>query len=1283
MPTDNQFVDFFDSSFYADTGVTDEPLSVEEEEEKRKQQEALKLEEMQDFAEKKQEESQVPQPQLESSFVDFFQSDFYTPEEDQRVEIPLDESISLSRKINYGMAQEPTAIGSAYRLIKAGVQAALDKDETYEEARQRIEAERQEKIFQEFPEFRGRTEDAGVILGIGTMALADPATFLVPWVKIAKAGKVASIAAGAGVAAGDLALREEALYGEVQPQSVMLGLGLGAAGATVGEIVMAFSRRGVKETVEVMDEAGKVTKKEVDIPPATEVKPIDKKVLPVVDEVAETTFVETEQTVRKLGLIYNRLDEIQEEIKVINKAKKKAQANPTAEKLKKADIKKLEEEKLGFDETLKKLRAERTKLNKEKYTIKTEWVPENLLDIASTSWLEGFKKNILNEGMARAITQEMVRPLFGGVIGAGFGASFTEEGDDNSAMLTGAAMGFMAGALQRKIQTSQFKILPNNIKGAITDEFEIQYRKSIWSQLKSLTAGSHVQDLMAQSQAVVNYAAKMFKMQGGGVTLGKVTKDLSVEEEALRQAALWRNELVDMVGAVDTEVMVLAGKIVNQKGLKSRKHSFLSKEDKANPKFTEAEELAVKISDYTERFKLYARQAGLDFTDEVSYGLTQILKTDAVTLKNRKEVKERLAKAFVLQSKNDPTRKKPLTIAQARNIAHEYLNSSTRQRFNSIWAPETSGKLFQTNAVEGTKGTIKFAEEDFILQAARHFNKSRTLYDQEARAMVSDLFEDNPLITLKQLTESTVNVAEFSKMFGSRGQGIRELFKEIDDEIKTMLDVGNKYKTSKEFFKDNLQAKAVADAQKQKVKHSLEAYFRVYQAGAAPQTEAGRAIVAVLQSGLAATRLGKVAIPSMGDWLQTITNSGYKASWQSALDQIVKSRQGKSVEALALSKTIKQVDGREATFLDKFLGKNKYDTIIERELSDVFYPGGGTAAAVQRYATNFTNRFFEVVQLGRVTRIARNFAFDAGTYRTMDLATQIGKGKKVTNAIQKEIDALGLTVENLKYLSKFKNVDDAFGDSTGKAFLTRAGIKSADRDALIPTVGNRRLFTQSRNPWVKFLGSFMSWAQAKTSQTNAIISRMEQGDSALAFRLMAAMPLYYSVLQAKNFFATEKSKEYLEAQSMYEEIGELISFNGLNTYAVDKARSILKSYDLSGDVESFPEQFYPILGFAFDVGEIPFKTGEAFIEEGAVEAGKTLLKETAEVTPLVKDVMPLVQRNIPEAKQYATGGRVGYVEGKEVDPMFPVTDAEDNPSNRRDPLTGLTYAEQMEGLGFK
>jgi len=315
MIDDNTFVDFFQSDFYNEDEAIEE-LTPEEEEEKRKEKERKRLEELQKAAQSEQVEEQetIPTDQPQEGFVDFFDSEYFAPTEKPSVEIPLDESISFARKVDYGMAQEPTAIGSAYRLIKSGVQAAFDPDETYKEARARIENERQEKIFEEFSEFRGRQEDAGVMVGRGAMALIDPVTFLIPWTKIAKAGKIASIGSGAGVAAVDLSLREEALYGEVKPETVALGLGLGAAGAGVGELVMAYARRGVKTTVDIPDETGKVIQKEVDIPAAEGQKVITKETIKDADEVAETVFVQTEETTRKLGLVYNRLDEIDDEI---------------------------------------------------------------------------------------------------------------------------------------------------------------------------------------------------------------------------------------------------------------------------------------------------------------------------------------------------------------------------------------------------------------------------------------------------------------------------------------------------------------------------------------------------------------------------------------------------------------------------------------------------------------------------------------------------------------------------------------------------------------------------------------------------------------------------------------------------------------------------------------------------------------------------------------------------------------------------------------------------------
>ena len=72
-----------------------------------------------------------------------------------------------------------------------------------------------------------------------------------------------------------------------------------------------------------------------------------------------------------------------------------------------------------------------------------------------------------------------------------------------------------------------------------------------------------------------------------------------------------------------------------------------------------------------------------------------------------------------------------------------------------------------------------------------------------------------------------------------------------------------------------------------------------------------------------------------------------------------------------------------------------------------------------------------------------------------------------------------------------KNYDDAIKDSVSKNYLNKAGINGANRDALIPQVDNRLLFTQSQTPWIRILGQFLSWTQAKSAQTNRLLTRID------------------------------------------------------------------------------------------------------------------------------------------------------------------------------------------------
>ena len=342
--------------------------------------------------------------------------------------------------------------------------------------------------------------------------------------------------------------------------------------------------------------------------------------------------------------------------------------------------------------------------------------------------------------------------------------------------------------------------------------------------------------------------------------------------------------------------------------------------------------------------------------------------------------------------------------------------------------------------------------------------------------------------------------------------------------------------------------------------------------------------------------------------------------------------------------------------------------------------------------SNFTRDFFEGVQLGRVTRTARTFAFQSGVYRAMDIANLIGKGKtkqflQSKNALQKEIDSLGLNKENLKYLSQFKTLTEALEDQTARGFLRKAGIKAADRDALIPTVGNRRLFSQSKDPRVKFLGSFLSWAQAKTSQTNALLARAEQGDAALFLRIAASMPLYYTIREAQiSLSSNTKYKESVAEETRLQKFGETMGFSGYGNLWVEKGRNMAK-YD-----STFFESIAPVVGFSEDIYEIGKKPIELMTNDEAetfLEGLGATAKEISEVTPIVREFAPLLEPEEPETlsqikSRYATGGivRQQYFKGEEVSKDFPVTDVKETAADRVDPFTGQPYSAQMEELGL-
>ena len=1242
--------------------------------------------------------------QLQTEPVKFTQEEInlynkYNSTPKEQLGEPLPEP-SFARQLAYGFRQEPFLITSAFRLGKAGLTAALDPDKTYEEVRAEQEKERQRQIALDYPDMFGREESGAVLAGRLLSTGLDVSTFLVPWAKFAKAGTLTSAAAVGTYGATDVAIRDEALYGEVNPVNVAIGFGGGFAIGAAMEAGMKYYRTASRGKIKTQTSDGKSVEKEVNIPgPTPNTVKVNADEIPQIEKTAKEALLESEDAVKSIGNKFGQVEKlILEKEKLKKEIKKVAQEKRLILRKKwSPEMKKLLNEE--WNSYYKGVQTKNTKLVDEldekisdlnnKIEIQYLQMPSDFLKIYKDGMLAAFRNNVLNEGYARALVQEAVRPIFGGLVGGGVGAAFTGEGEDNTLMISFALLGAGFMQYQKIMQSKEFKLIPQTIKDAANNEFVTSYRRSFYNRMKSLTAGSHIQDLMGWSDEVaVQYGARMFPAQGGGVTTGRLSAVRPVEEEAMSKLSYWNNRKMDLLGELDDELLILAGKISNQRNMPSTaKSSFLTKEDKLNPRFAEAERLSLDIDKYTDDFAEYVKARGINFNEQDVYGLTQILKpiTDATQVD---KIIADLTVAYRIQNENI---RKRLTAKQLKDkkfieenfptlnykpevLAEGHIATAGGFRRNSIFS-DSDDKLFKTN--DSAIANFKSRDEDFVLQATKHFDKDRTLFDQEARASVADLFEQNPFNTLDRLINNTVKVAEFSKQFGSKGQLIKKIFSDINARYKKLADPEDKFETVDSLFNARPGIRAAADREKQKIKDSLEAYFGVYGLDAMPKSDFSRTFTSFLQSGLAATRLTAVAIPSMGDWLQTITNSGYKAAFRGAISDIKLSK-----ETLGLAKTKKQIEGKDASYTEQFLGRNRSDTLVQRQLEDVLLLTDSTGMRKwQQKASNFTKDFFEAVQLGRVTRIARTFAYDSGVYRVMDIADLISKGKTRTlltseKALLKEIDTLGLNMNNIRHISKFNTLEEAIADPLARTLLNRAGIRAANRDAIIPMIGNRRLFTQTKNPYVKFLGTFLSWAQAKSSQTNALVSRIEEGDIALFLKILASIPLFMTVREAQVLMSpSEQYKEAVSDETTAQKIGEAIGFTGINTYGVEKIRSIIDSGKYGSD---FIEQLSPALGYLNDIGDIAIKGGSDLLDdddETNMEELAKWLKTIGKTIPIVEEVAPRIEKAIEGEAPKAQFTEGGLVKGTEDVPY-----TEENPADRINPYTGEPYSETSQGV---
>mgnify|MGYP003656985679 FL=1 len=323
-----------------------------------------------------------------------------------------------------------------------------------------------------------------------------------------------------------------------------------------------------------------------------------------------------------------------------------------------------------------------------------------------------------------------------------------------------------------------------------------------------------------------------------------------------------------------------------------------------------------------------------------------------------------------------------------------------------------------------------------------------------------------------QYADRAIKMRSWANTIGANG----ELFnRALDDTTRAFKDAtGDSAKFEATYIKN--------------LKGMAEIFWGVH--GAVPNSNSmGITGMALLTTLANTTMLTRVSISALGDLVQPIQNSGVMPVIKSIMSRV---QPGESFSS-------------KSGF--------KYDKSFEREYSAMMAHGTDPFDSVQSALDTWNRKFFNFVQLPRITRVARGFAYDVGVRRAFDLSKEVArKGNKISSSVQDEMSELGIqSLDELKMLAKYEDVTKAFDADDAQKVLNMAGRRAADRDAIVPMYGNRLFFTQSGNPYIRSLGQFLSWSQAKTAQTNALVGRVESGDGALAVRALGLGSVYMGV----------------------------------------------------------------------------------------------------------------------------------------------------------------------------
>jgi len=867
----------------------------------------------------------------------------------------------------------------------------------------------------------------------------------------------------------------------------------------------------------------------------------------------------------------------------------------------------------------------------------------------------------LTDGIMQKIIYEVTRPIGFSLGGTAIGLSTMEEDDGFEHILMYATAGAALGQLQKKIQRSSALTSINKETGQsfINNAGEgflgniIPYLKyntgastaarmdamGGWSKVIGnrlfSTLGSNVEGVEARTQRMqAEYLEKLMKITGSpaersGTTLARRVVDINYDVIDEKNVAM--NTIAGEIMRGYTKVDdIAAGYTGLNKNLRA-----VDSDD-----VVEIKAMVPQLEKLRDETANRMREVGINFKEIDSYGLQQVWDIDAADINYNQFVAD-LEEAITIQAKNkmssagkaskgvDSKVIKERARKMADKITGRFIEPSDSSFFGAVESP-----IFSKN---------KDTQQYKFRTAAKAFEKQRLLSDVEATKF---MYEKGYLNlhageSLSSYGTESIKVAEFAEAFGANGEIINlALQKTRESFVKAIAENPNNAKyliKRQEAFELQLTG-------------SIEAYWGGY--GKRLKTEFDLPIKAFTT--LANVRfLTTVSIANLGDMVQPFTNSSYGAAMKT------------------LAKRVSSKGDKQFSQMGSF----KYDDGYARDLASMMRKSGSRNRAT-RALENINEFYFFTVGLSKVTKMSRNFAHDVGVNRAFDLA----KKTKLSKNNLAELSEMKLTTDELKDIGRFDTVEEAFEAADSRKLLEKAGRSSTDRDAIIPSVGNRLLFTNTNNNAIRAVGQFMSWAQAKTSQTNRLLTRVENGDAKLAIKILAATPVYAGFLELKRTLNPNyiPDDDDVTDVSAYNFAGDAMKLGGgFNNAILDKVLGTLKSMSYN---KGAAEAVVPAFDLLFKTGRGIVETGED-VAEGNVEKA---LKRMALAVPGVAQASgwtekitgdPLIDteeeaKSSGKIRRYNKGGEVLDV------PNVPV-----EPDQRIDKMTGLPYNQQA-GTAF-